>query len=388
MLRIKEDKNHGLKAPLFASLSLAFASFGDAFLYPFLPVNHLAVGLPVAWVGVLLSVNRFVRIFANTWIVKLLARYGLRVITVAAATIALLSTAGYAFASGLWLWLLLRIGWGLAFSALRLSTIGYSLQQSQQGFALGFTRGIQEAGPMSVLFLSPLLLHYFSATDMFIALAVLSLPSIYFAWNLPTVNDKTTPMVNYSLLQIPSLVNVITFISAFMIEGVIVVALGILFLNHNENITLMTATLMAAFYLGYRRVCLVLFSPLSGWIADRIGLNIIFNVSLFMMLVGLFVLALGWIEIGAILTFTFYSIHAAVVPGYVSAQHDHPLASVAENATWRDMGAALGTLAGGLLLSSNYLNYVFNIVVFSLALLFLFQMGTVQRAFKFLYLWK
>jgi len=384
-----EENKHGLKAPLFASLSLAFASFGDAFLYPFLPVNHAAVGVPVVWIGVLLSVNRFVRIFSNAWIVHLLAKYGLRLVTILAMLLAILSTAGYAVAANVFLWLLLRIVWGLAFSALRISTIGYSLQQAQQGFALGLTRGIQEIGPMVSLLLAPLLLQYFNSTQTFFALTILSLPAFYFAWNLPKQNDKT-PIVTGrgSVLQIPSLLNSITFTSAFLIDGIIVVVLGILFLHCKESITLLTATSLAAFYLGYRRVCLVVFSPAGGWVADRIGLKHIFNLSLFMMIAGLVMLAFGWIETGAIITFTFYSIHAAITPCYVSLEQDHPLVSVAANATWRDMGAAFGTLAGGLLLSSSYLNHVLIFTIFGLAILFMFHWGTAQRTLKSLYLWK
>lgn len=384
-----EESKYRLKAPLFASLSLAFASFGDAFLYPFLPVNHAAVGVPIVWIGVLLSVNRFVRIFSNTWIVHLLAKYGLRLITLLAVLLAILSTAGYAMATNIFLWLLLRIVWGLAFSALRISTIGYSLQQSQQGLALGLSRGVQEMGPMIALFLAPLLLQYFNTTQTFFTLTVLSLPAIYFAWNLPCQDDRT-PVVTgrRSVFQIPSLLNSITFASAFLIDGIMVVVLGILFLHHKESIALLTATSLAAFYLGYRRVCLVLFSPAGGWLADRIGLKEIYNLSLFMMILGLIILTIGWIEIGAIITFTFYSMNAAITPGYVSFKHDHPLASVAMNATWRDVGAACGTLAGGFLLSSVYLHHALIFTIFGLAILLMFQWGTTQRTLKFLYLWK
>src|SRR5690606_9365592 len=109
VLPLMQGQDHKLKASLFASLSLAFASFGDAFLYPFLPVNHAAVGVPVVWIGVLLSINRFVRILSNTWIVHLLARFGMRRITIFAVMLAALSTAGYAFSSGIFLCMVLRI---------------------------------------------------------------------------------------------------------------------------------------------------------------------------------------------------------------------------------------------------------------------------------------
>lgn len=383
-----EESNQKLKAPVFASLSLAFASFGDAFLYPFLPVNHAAVGVPVVWIGVLLSINRFVRIFSNTWIVRLLAKYGLRWITVLAVALAVLSTAGYALASSVFLWLLFRIVWGLAFSALRLTTIGYSLKQSQQGFALGLTRGIQEAGPMIVLFITPLLLHQFNTDETFIILTALSLPALYFAWRLPKYADKIPVVTKKNFLQFPSTVNTITFASSFLIDGLIVVVLGVLFLQHNESISLLTATTLAAVYLGYRRVCFVLFSPAGGWVADKIGIKRIFSLSLLMMIAGLSILAFGLVEIGAIVTFTFYSMHAAITPGYVSQEQSDSLAEVAGNATWRDIGAATGTLAGGLLLSFSFLNYILLFVTFSLAILLMYHWRNAQRNLNFRYLWK
>lgn len=107
-----------------------------------------------------------------------------------------------------------------------------------------------------------------------------------------------------------------------------------------------------------------------------------------MIIAGLVTLAFGMIEAGAIITFTFYSIHAAITPGYVSFRQPHPLASVATNATWRDIGAAMGTLAGGVLLSSSYLTHVLIFVIFGMTILFAFHWGTAQRALKFLFLWK
>lgn len=383
-----EGKNHGLKAPLYASLSLAFASFGDAFLYPFLPVNSVSVGVPIVWIGVLLSINRFVRIIANSWMVHLFAKYGLRIITIIAVLLAITSTAGYALANSIFLWLIFRIAWGLSFSAMRISTVGYALQHSQQGFALGLTRGVQEAGPMIALFLAPVLLTTFSTSTIFLLLATISLPSLYFAWALPNVEDKTTPVSGKTFLQFPSVLNTITFATAFLIDGIIIVVLGILFLHHKENINVVTATTLAALYLGYRRICLVLFSPAGGWMADKVGVSTMFNVSLAFVIIGLAVLSYGWIETGATIIFTFYSIHAAITPGTLSHQQSHPLSAVAVNATWKDIGAAVGTLAGGVLLTSDYLTTILIIAIFSLVLLFLIHLGTAQKALKLLYLWK
>lgn len=148
------------------------------------------------------------------------------------------------------------------------------------------------------------------------------------------------------------------------------------------------ATTLAALYLGYRRICLMLFSPAGGWMADRIGLSTMFNLSLAWVIIGLVMLSYGWIEAGAVIIFTFYSIHIAITPGNVSLQQIHPLSAVAENATWRDLGAALGTLGGGLFLTTEYLTTILIFAIFSLVLLFLIHLGTARKALKLLYLWK
>jgi len=365
----------GLKAPAFASLALAFASFGDAFLYPYLPLHSTTVGVPVMWVGVLLSINRFVRIVSNGFMVPLLAPYGLRVVLIFAVITAVGSTAGYAISGTVWVWLFFRICWGLAFSAMRIGTLGYALQQPGKGFALGLTRSLQEVGPITALLVSPLLLSEVSPDQIFLVLAAFSLPAIVFAWQLPLTDDRTEAIRNGKLLQFPSILNSITLLFAILIDGIIVVVLGILFIHYDSDIPLMTATALAAFYLGYRRVCIMLLSPAGGWLADRIGLDRVFVVSIVFAIAGLVVLILGWVEMGAVMVFTFYGVNVAITPGSVARGKSHSLAAVAENATWRDIGAALGTLIGGFVLTSKGLPVTLATGVFALTVLLVIYIG-------------
>ncbi|HEY3403877.1 MAG TPA: MFS transporter [Ohtaekwangia sp.] len=368
---MKESNEYSLKASSFAALALAFASFGDAFLYPFLPVNSLEVGVPLASVGVLLSINRFIRIVSNSLIVHALAKYGLRTIMVIAVLLAITSTFGYGFATGVIAWIMFRIIWGLAFSAMRIGTIGYALQNQQPGLALGLSRGLQEAGPMVALFLAPVLLKNFEPRMIFYLLGCMSLPALYFAFKLPLRNDRTKAVEKKSFLQWPSTLNAITLVSAVVIDGIVVVVLGVLFLHYRNPVDLVTATALAAFYLGYRRLCLVVLSPAGGWMADRIGLERIFNLTMVMVILGLIIILSGWIAAGAVILFTFYSINAAITPGSVSKSESHSLVAVAENATWRDIGAATGTLVGGFLISSEHLTRILWIAIFVMATLVL-----------------
>jgi MFS transporter, DHA1 family, multidrug resistance protein len=383
-----QENDSDIKAAVFASLALAFAGFGDAFLYAFLPVNHSLVGVPAVWVGVLLSINRFVRIISNGIMVHLFDRYGLRLVMIGGAALAIVSTLGYAFSSEIFLWIILRISWGLSFSALRVGTLGYAIQNPQPGFALGIARSLQEAGPMLSLSISPFLLNYLDARNILLALGIASFPAFIFAWKLPVKVIRSSALTSGVKLKFPSTLNLITFVSAILIDGVLIIVLGILFLESGVNMSLITAASLAAFYLAYRRICLVILSPFSGWIADRVGLGKIFIFSLVFIITGMLIILTGWIAMGIVLVFTAYSIHAAVTPGAASINQSHSLSSVAENTTWRDIGAGLGTLIGGMLISSALLNQSLFIITFVLLILLLIHCGNVQKALKLFYLWK
>lgn len=385
---MQSGKETGLKASAFAALTLAFASFGDAFLYPFLPLHFDDVGIPLAWVGLLLSVNRFVRIISNTAIVHALAKYGIRTMVLLAALLAVMSTFGYGIASGWGIWLLFRIMWGLAFSILRLGTLSYALQQQRRGFALGISKGIQEAGPMAALLMTPFILEYFEPAKIFYLLALLSVPSFYFAWQLPRVSDKTQPLKSMNFFQWPSSLNSITFISAMLIDGIVVVVMGVLFLHDGVDVTPITATVLAAFYISYKRVCLVAFSPVGGWIADRVGFERIFNISTIFVIAGLILILTGWMRTGFIVVFTFYSMNTTVTPGSIAQDNNHSLAAAAENATWRDIGAALGTLLGGFLIASAHLHTVLIVIIFVFICFLFVHLGISLRPFKQLFIWK
>lgn len=382
-----KDKRIGLKASAFAALALAFASFGDAFLYPFLPLNFNAVGIPVVWVGMILSINRFVRILSNNLMVLAFSRYGLRSIMIIAVLVAITSTFGYGLATGILAWLILRIMWGFAFSAMRIGTLGYAIQHERRGLAFGASRSLQEVGPLLSLLMAPILIRYIDSRTAFYFLSVLSLPALYFAWKLPVNDEKTQPTESRTLLHWPSAVNLTTFVSAIVIDGIMIVVLGILFLYHRDKISLVTATTLAALYLGYRRICLVALSAAGGWIADRLGMERIFNLSLVLVILGLLVILCGWTGTGAVIMFTFNSINSAITPGYAS-QSARSLSTIAENATWRDIGAAIGTLLGGVLIFSQYLGAILIVAALIMVFLLIAHLGTTRKAFKLFYLWR
>ena len=378
MLRVINQNSTGLKYPLFASLTLSFASFGDAFLYPFLPQYAEVMQIPVVWIGVLLSINRFIRIVFNPFVPELFKRHGVRQTTIIASILAVVSTIGYGMGLGLLSLNNFRIVWGMAFAVLRISTLAFAFEHENIGFSLGISRSIQEAGPLFALWMGPILLTYFSIEMTFLYLSILSLPALLCALQLPELNYKATAqrMINFSL---PSLFNSLTFLVSFIVEGILIIVLGFFIAKNNGQLTSLMITSLAAGYLVYRRLCFILFSPVSGAIADRIGFAKVFNGSVLMIITGLILLLMGWEMPGLIIIFTFNSVNSTMAPGGATDKQGDKIRAVATNASWRDIGAATGTLTGGLLLSGSLLPEVFIIATFILGAVLVLNYTTLKK---------
>ena len=357
-----------MKNPVYASFALAFASFGDAFLYPFLPQYGGKMGIPIVWIGFLLAVNRFIRIAFNPMVPRLFAKFGIHQVTIAASLLAVVSTFGYGLNWGLFSFALFRIVWGLSFSILRTSTLAYALEHSKQGKAMGIGKSIQEIGPMIALWIGPLLLSVCSVSHVFFALAALSIPSLIFSLRL-SGGEESPIAITKPLFSLPSLLNTMTFIVSFIAEGVIVVTAGQILTKAGKSYSMAEITAIAAVYLAYRRLCSVLLSPIAGAIADRVGFKTIFNGSAAIIVLGLIFVLSGLRAIGFLFIFAFNSVNSAMAPGGVATNAADKIKAISVNATWRDTGVAVGTLTGGLLLTGTFLYETILITTFILTIL-------------------
>jgi MFS transporter, DHA1 family, multidrug resistance protein len=374
---------NGLKPTIISALVLALASFGDALLYPVLPVNAVEMGVPIIWVGVLLSINRFVRLASNQIFAWLFNSFGYKRITIIAALFAALSTFSYGVVSTIYFWLAARIIWGLCYSSLRISCISYSLEGNRPGFQLGLSRGMQEIGPIIALFAGPIILHYTSVQATFIIFSILSLSAVLLAFQLPELPTNSN-QYTFTFKLIPSSFNFLVFTSALFVEGLLVVLIGQLF--DSGQISLIELTALAAFYIGYRRLSNVIVSPLAGRIADRFGIERVFLVAILLTVISLVLISAGFLAIGILATFTFQSISSALSPGE-AAREENRLNAIAANTTWRDLGAASGALITGVLVGSKDLH----LVVFAGAVVLLLALTNHiirKKNFKEILIWK
>src|SRR3546814_2035989 len=81
---------------------MALALLGDSLLYVVLPLYAADFGVGLAWVGVLLSANRLIRVVAYGGVAAFGERIGPRRLTLIAGVLAAVSTLFYAIGDGGW----------------------------------------------------------------------------------------------------------------------------------------------------------------------------------------------------------------------------------------------------------------------------------------------
>lgn len=114
-------KNSEKRSLIAFSAATAVCLTGDSFLYVALPLYFKEVGLTALWqVGLLLAINRLIRIPLNPWISRLYHRLPIKLGMLLAIGLAAIVTTGYAFAETFLFWCILRLIWGISWSFLRI----------------------------------------------------------------------------------------------------------------------------------------------------------------------------------------------------------------------------------------------------------------------------
>lgn len=166
----------------------ALCLVGDSMLYVALPVHWEEFGLTSLWqAGVLLSVNRLVRLPLNPAVSRLYRRISARSGMLMAAALAAATTAGYGLAGSFAALIVLRALWGLAWTFLRLGayfTVLTTADDSSQGRAMGMYNGLMRTGSLFGMLLGGVLADTWGTgltCAFFASVSVLAVPLIWFA---------------------------------------------------------------------------------------------------------------------------------------------------------------------------------------------------------------
>jgi MFS transporter, DHA1 family, inner membrane transport protein len=249
-------------------LVIAFGMIGDTLLYAVLPLYHEQFGLSLAMVGVLLSLNRWIRLLANSGVAAIGEKVGPHTLMVAAALGAAISTTVYGLIESAAVQIAARMLWGISFAALNLATLAYAVSdRSNAGKRVGASRaaiGMVQAmslvgGALMVLQLGP--------RSVFVIYGGLTLLALGAALLLPRLPPQPLAKKGFRL-PLPHRLEVWGFVMGFSGDGVFLLTLAFLM---KDSITSVAPVLATALLLALRWLVEITTGPIAGWVGDRFG---------------------------------------------------------------------------------------------------------------------
>lgn len=147
-------------------------------LYAVLPINSKEFGLTALWqIGILLSINRFVRIPIHPLIGWFYTRYPIRNGLLIAVCLTVVSTSSYGLFNGFGVLLIARCIWGVAWAFIKqagqLLVVDAITETKEPGRLTGLFNGISGSGGVVGMVIGSLLSESFSASTVLIGFAII-----------------------------------------------------------------------------------------------------------------------------------------------------------------------------------------------------------------------
>ncbi|MCI2397849.1 MFS transporter [Aliiroseovarius subalbicans] len=348
-----QQTDTGWRAIIGSSFIMSLALLGDALLYAVLPAYAADFGLTLPWVGVMLSANRFVRVFAYGTIARLTHKLGVRNMCIGAACTATVSTALYGFGQGPAAILTARILWGLTYGALVLATLTYAMEfRARVGTRVGVGQAIQRIGPILALFGGAWLVGVVGPNMAFALLAVPTALALPIALALPKSGLSDPKRAKPAALSRPKPIDLLFFLQGYGVDGVFAVTITLIFAREAD---LSQAVMSGSALLAMRHFGEAIAAPLFGWIADKFGARRVFVTAALLTLVGFILVASGVTVIGALVMLLFRGALASLGPAVIAqslSDDEDVIGPLARMQAWRDFGAACGPLFTGFLLTT------------------------------------
>lgn len=344
-----------------AAMSLAL--LGDQLLYVVLPGRPEVAGIGVASLGIILGVNRFVRLGANGLSGALSDRLGRRWPFLLGMALALLSTAGYLVSTGFWPLLAARLAWGVAFALISVGGLSITLDLAaveERGRTVGTYLSLVQLGTLLGLVLSGLLVDragYRATLAVYVPLTALGCVIAWVTLRGPVLPHRgggagaaaragRGRLVLDRRLAAPAYASLV---SHFAGSGILMATLGMALRQDAGGTATVTGLLLAS-----RRLVGMIMAPLAGHLSDRLGsrrpVAVAGTVGL---AAGFLVLVLGPRGLETVVTGVGLTalgegvLHPALAAWVGDATPEHRRGvMMGVLATVNDLGAAVGPLAG------------------------------------------
>ena len=334
----------------------ALSLLGDQMLYSVLPSAYGELGLVPIQVGLVLSMNRWVRLLTNHLAARLCERCDMAWLAGLAFTGGALTTFAYALAPHFWLLLTARMGWGLCWSFIRqigIMTAADTAPEGHLGRTMGFHSGISRTGSVGGNVLGAVghdLIGFAATTGIFGLVSLLSVP--LGVLSRKRLRHAPPPHRPGGTDRAPPVLIGCGFIAGCVGPGLLMSMLGLLLLD-TVGTTLQVGpaaigvATLTGFLMAVRWLSDLVGSPVMGHLSDRLGRSpsrtVYFAVGGAGMLVGaisdgLFplILAVGLFFLAAVGVTT-------VLMADAGARGPRTVASFA---TASDIGAAVGPILG------------------------------------------
>lgn len=273
------------RAALFVGLATAFSLLGDQTLYSVLPTYYAELGLLPYQVGLVLSINRGIRLLTNHMAERLCRRYSLSLLFGLSLTGGACLTAVYALVPAFVVLLLARMGWGLCWSFIRqigLMTVVDSAEAGSTGRLMGFYSGICSMGSIAGNLGGALGHDLFGYTTILVAFAVISGLAAPLGplsrRNLRHVEQTHAEPVERGVgvwLQVDWRLLLAGFLASCVGSGLVTSTLGLVLKESiGESLSVRGVTIGVATLTGAvmaSRWVANLAGPLMGGVSDRIG---------------------------------------------------------------------------------------------------------------------
>lgn len=335
---------HSYRNTIVSASCLGIAWLGDGVIYVVLPLYAANFGIDAVLVGILLSVNRVVRIIGYGWVSPLARTYGANVLTAAACAAAALSTLAYGLLSGFVLLFIARMVWGAAWGILNLMMTAYAYGDGVgAGKRIGISRALSVLGPfVALLAVGPLCISV-GPHQMFVLYGVLSLVAVPLAFMLPSLRTTASDTPRAERRWIPTPLNVLFFMLAFCADGVLGTTISVLLADFMPA---SAAVISAGLLIAFQRLINMVLSLFSGPVTDRIGPHRLLLPCSLVVVIGLAVIALGHTYLGTITVFFSRALLSTVGPVLAAQRSTDRIAALASFATWTDVGLAAGAFLG------------------------------------------
>ncbi|EXJ09706.1 MULTISPECIES: MFS transporter [Nitrincola] len=345
---------HSTRNTLLSSLVLTLTLVSDALLYLLLPLYFESFGLTLLWVGLLLSLNRFIRLLINPWLVSYFQIMGARKALLQAIALATIASLCFVLMASPWILLASRVLWGCAFALMRLACLHYATEERSLSLKnLGWFTSFQEIGPLLVMLLSPWLLTFLTLSQVLMFGTLLCVLAILPALGLPNPQRQSQAKATASWPK-PAPLHQLTFLLCLLFDGVWVIILAPQLVNmgYSTHIALSTVAFIFAakrifsMVIGLISVRFALFANTYGWLVFTVGC----------LLVSGLLMPTAWILFASVLAATGHALLMILMPKLladISEQENERQLSLSAFTFWRDFSVAIGALFAAILIEQD-----------------------------------